>query len=742
MEQSFKEMSIYEEGNYEPDEIINKFKYSIKNNTEKDLNSRNKRNLSNSKKSKSKSKNKIIVNEVTKRNFSNSKYSIASNYSAQSSSLSNMNIVDTGSRLNHRIKSKNSEKSLRSKNISNLSSSKQKNINNKQENYFFSEVTRNPLSPDHSCKKLGLSNPISQSKSPSKNTKINLQEHIFENPLQVKSYLPEELFQEAINRLESLQNQYGKKRDETDISLKYYHNLVLQNDKLNESSNQKLSNTNNFEYENNELMEDDNNQNQSNFIKNSRNKDKMEKENYSYTSFRASSGLKDSKFQFNNDSNHSFNINNQQSDYNRNNDNNYTSYNDLNTFKHDINTNNSNLNINNSNPINYIQTGIINEFEKTDNLNSQNFGFNSKSTKNSGNNFYSNQNNPYNNFSNSFNLSGGNINSGNNFNNGYIPSTMHISNPNFNSFKINNNNTNSHNNLLESDVKHIKKIKSNSEFYKKDINLVLMLKVLDLDHLINYFEIKGFYFKDAILLTRQDLEELDLDIVSKNRIRSFNESFNKHSSKQSTEDLVNFFHKFKAFIFNSYNMNEFLHFYNKTVKKNKLPKHSTKKDRLEDINTSSFLNNNNMSQINSEYTCETVQSGTDKKNSAKILNKKESDIFLESEENFSKKNDKNNAILDESKGSVNKQIINDSSKNRDMLIEENKMFDIFLKNFEDTKRKEKSVYDKINTLLINSISFNDENRKSINSISKDDEYSRKLIKEVDKNSKSSFSIKK
>jgi hypothetical protein len=92
----------------------------------------------------------------------------------------------------------------------------------------------------------------------------------------------------------------------------------------------------------------------------------------------------------------------------------------------------------------------------------------------------------------------------------------------------------------------------------KDHIIDFVLRVLDLSQLIYYFEIKCINFKDLLLLDKNDLIELDLDLVARNRIKTFSEAFNKHCRIHNMEEIIKFFFRFKAFIFNPGFLGDFL----------------------------------------------------------------------------------------------------------------------------------------------------------------------------------------
>ena len=105
----------------------------------------------------------------------------------------------------------------------------------------------------------------------------------------------------------------------------------------------------------------------------------------------------------------------------------------------------------------------------------------------------------------------------------------------------------------------------NSIYKKNSKEIEFTLKILDLSNIISLFEIKCINFKDLLLLDKNDLVELELDLVSRNRIKNFIESYNRHCKLHLLDEILKFFMRFKAFIFNSFAFNELLQYVNRNT---------------------------------------------------------------------------------------------------------------------------------------------------------------------------------
>lgn len=518
---------------------------------------------------------------------------------------------------------------------------------------YFSPTERSPRSPDHGLRKLGKSISHSKEKSPKTSQKINTKEHIFETPLDKSAHHPQELVNEAINMLEKLRLDYNKKKDLTEISLKYYNKVndhvssqqeLMANSgssfnkryknyesRLAEDSHlekfEKFSSSDN-NYLNKELQANSNNSNSFNnqnkikednsrfkesdwgeqlnnnsklIEKNNTNKNTGSAINYINAGIQSSPGFNNPNISFDN----------------------FIGTNDLNNNNSDLildrsqnNTNskfdfNKNININNTgfNQSGFKQTNQFNQFNSNSN-NIQDNQFQNYSTKQfqdvnyipglnltpSNRNYdtykipgynmrecnYENENlrNDFNNFNN-FNYDTKCDVVNNQLYNNSLNNNVNNSPLQNHSFSLKNNNLNKDNQfymkqnsnvlnennpigLLHNTATRSTKTLggfSNTSYVEKpakDHIIDFALRVLDLSQLIYYFEIKCVNFKDLLLLDKNDLIELDLDLVARNRVKTFSEAFNKHCRVHNMEEIIKFFFRFKAFIFNAGFLNDFM----------------------------------------------------------------------------------------------------------------------------------------------------------------------------------------
>ena len=84
-----------------------------------------------------------------------------------------------------------------------------------------------------------------------------------------------------------------------------------------------------------------------------------------------------------------------------------------------------------------------------------------------------------------------------------------------------------------------------------DDRLTYTLITLDLGNLIHIFEDNNISFVDMLLLTKEDLIELQLEIFQRNRILNFSKLFTKYAKNYSIQEISDFFTFNKQFIFNS-----------------------------------------------------------------------------------------------------------------------------------------------------------------------------------------------
>ena len=125
------------------------------------------------------------------------------------------------------------------------------------------------------------------------------------------------------------------------------------------------------------------------------------------------------------------------------------------------------------------------------------------------------------------------------------------------------------------------------EVEEDDDRLTYTLITLDLGNLIHIFEDNNISFVDMLLLSKEDLIELQLEIFQRNRILNFSKLFTKYAKNYSIREISDFFTFNKQFIFNS-------SIYDK-VFNNSMNDYDNEID-----NTNYNLDNNNYNQLNQE----------------------------------------------------------------------------------------------------------------------------------------------
>jgi len=128
---------------------------------------------------------------------------------------------------------------------------------------------------------------------------------------------------------------------------------------------------------------------------------------------------------------------------------------------------------------------------------------------------------------------------------------------NFNNNKVqeylddNKNNNDFIQNQEEIDNEQNEEVEGEVEGEDDDDRLTYTLITLDLGNLIHIFEDNNISFVDMLLLTKEDLIELQLEIFQRNRILNFSKLFTKYAKNYSIQEISDFFTFNKQFIFNS-----------------------------------------------------------------------------------------------------------------------------------------------------------------------------------------------
>ena len=119
-----------------------------------------------------------------------------------------------------------------------------------------------------------------------------------------------------------------------------------------------------------------------------------------------------------------------------------------------------------------------------------------------------------------------------------------------------------------------------------DDRLSYTLITLGLENLIHIFEENNISFIDLLLLSKEDLIELQLEMFQRNRIFHFAKLFSKYAKNYSISEISDFFGFNKQFIFNSA-------IYDRVIGTNN-------EEEEEYQNTGTFMNNNNNNYSNND----------------------------------------------------------------------------------------------------------------------------------------------
>ena len=87
-----------------------------------------------------------------------------------------------------------------------------------------------------------------------------------------------------------------------------------------------------------------------------------------------------------------------------------------------------------------------------------------------------------------------------------------------------------------------------NEYKLKDDKLSFTLSMLGLSRLINFFNEKNISFRDLLILSKESMKELKLEMYQRNRIFNFSKFYNKTAKNYSMEEIIKFFEDHKQFI--------------------------------------------------------------------------------------------------------------------------------------------------------------------------------------------------
>ena len=125
-----------------------------------------------------------------------------------------------------------------------------------------------------------------------------------------------------------------------------------------------------------------------------------------------------------------------------------------------------------------------------------------------------------------------------------------------------------------------------------DDRLTYTLITLDLGNLIHIFEDNNISFVDMLLLSKEDLIELQLEIFQRNRILNFSKLFTKYAKNYSIREISDFFTFNKQFIFNS-SIYDKVFSNNKNIYENEIDNDNYDLDNNEQLNQeNNYINTN------------------------------------------------------------------------------------------------------------------------------------------------------
>ena len=275
--------------------------------------------------------------------------------------------------------------------------------------------------------------------------------------------------------------------------------------------------------------------------------------------------------------------------------------------------------------------------------------------------------------------------------------------------------------------------------YRNNINdkLLFTLKTLDLENLLNEFNMNYITFKDIFFLSRDDLIEMKIPIGPRNRILYFAEEYKKNAVNYDFNELIDFFQNHKEFIINNH-YNFKIYYNNNNIRDNNMIEEppipmskpyqilfnniNNKKDFdnnnfCDNISFVNCNNSNNQNNVNNNFRCDILNSP--KTNSSKkFIKDKKNDIPVPikvnnnqlsnncNNENFIRKG----SYRQKSSSLVNKEFkLNDIEIYNDEENENNLIYDSIL----DSNKKNNSIA-RNNTTSAKNDTNNKYNNKSNN----------------------------
>ena len=122
----------------------------------------------------------------------------------------------------------------------------------------------------------------------------------------------------------------------------------------------------------------------------------------------------------------------------------------------------------------------------------------------------------------------------------------------------------------------------------EDDRLTYVLETLGLDDLTQVFNENKISFSDLLLLSKESLKELGLEMYQRNRIYNFSTSFNKKAKTYSINEISKFFNSNKQFLFSPIKM----------LKENKTLNYDNDTNNINSIKKNYFSYNENYNNDN------------------------------------------------------------------------------------------------------------------------------------------------
>ena len=175
-----------------------------------------------------------------------------------------------------------------------------------------------------------------------------------------------------------------------------------------------------------------------------------------------------------------------------------------------------------------------------------------------------------------------------------------------------------------------------------DDRLTYTLITLDLGDLIHIFEENNISFVDMLLLSKDDLKELQLKLYQRNRIHNFSVLFNRYAKNYSISEISDFFSFNQKFIFNSsiydrvispQNQNDYLNNENNDELQNDNDNDNELNNNLDDYDNVENKNNNGNNENNDEENNNNDKNEEEEKNDEEEDNNNQENNAIENEGN-------------------------------------------------------------------------------------------------------------